>query len=104
MQEIGIQMQEMSTATATFGNKLQIILENECEGLEEQVMKKVEATKSSLAANAIAYEVDVIARKLENCADDIVSDYIDIIQDKQNKIFESNHEFRKSIKYKVVSY
>lgn len=91
-------MQEMSAATATFGNKLHIILENECENLETQVMKKVEATKNSLAANAIAYEVDVVARKLENRADDIINEYGGIMQAKQSKIFQSNHEFRKSIK------
>lgn len=95
-------MQEMSTVTATYGNKLHIMLEKECTDLETRIVKKVETTKSSLVVNTIAHELGVAARKLESRAKDVINEFNDIIQAKRDKIFESNHMYRKSIKYASV--
>lgn len=98
LQEIGIQMQEMCTITATFGNKLQMILEKQFEDLELRILRKVEMAKNSEVASAIAFEVEVTFRRLQTQAEDVIKEYAEIIEAKNNKIFESNHECRKSIK------
>lgn len=98
LQEILIQIQEMVTEKAAFENKLQMLVEKDCEDLEARVQRKVETTKSSQKASAIAYEVGLASKKLQDHANDFLKEYFGLTETKQNQIVESNHEFRKSIK------
>lgn len=90
-------MEEMSVATTTIANKIQTLLDKEYESLEFRIQRKVETAKNSQLVSAISYEVEIASKKLETLATDMMKEYNETMETKQNRIFESNHEFRKSM-------
>lgn len=88
----------MSAVTVALEKKLQSILENQYDDLEYKILEKLDSAKTSEVVNVISYQVNVAFRKLLTLAQNLVIEYRGILDAKKCSIFESNHEYRKSIK------
>lgn len=91
-------MQEMSTTTAAFENRLQVLIDKELAELEAKVQNETEVARNSQIVGKILKSVQFNTQKLLTLVEDIINEYSGVTEITQNQILESNHEFRKSMR------
>lgn len=98
LQEVANLLKEVVADNVAFENKLEDVLGKEFEDLLTSVEQKTQKAKSSQFLESVLHEVSFVSGKMDKFSENLGEEHSESLEIKENKIKQSNHEFRKTIR------